>query len=468
LGFKECYYPIIKFYFLGDWGDYIVTLSPYKETLTQKVLQYIITTYKGVTMKTLSMIVLGVMTSSSLLAFESTVGTTGYMRVQTSLQDGKANLCFKAPGASSKYRLGNECETWIELGLYSDIKLDSGINVHLQVRPIIFGDNNERLEFFGWGEAYAEISGLFDNGAKAWIGRRFYERYDSHISDYFYLNSSGDGIGIKDIALPNSTLSYALFLDRLSTSASDEDVVLQRHDIRWQNKSNNHIWTVVFNYDLMAQKSFASGDTIPSLDGFSLGVLYKNSSLSLGSLKGDSISGLFYGEGLSKNALANVPNVPFQLDREGVVDNIIATQDSIESSKTYRVVNFNTIENDSFGLMTNFVYESRDDEEFAGIDQDWLSIGLRGYWFAYKNFRAIAEIGYDLIDNKVLDTNYKLLKNTVALEMALDRGVWKRPVLRLYYTNANWNNEAKGLIGGSEYADTTSADNIGVQLEYWW
>ena len=44
-----------------------------------------------------------------LFAFENEMGTTGYFRFQTSLENNKENVCFKAEGASSKYRLGNEC-----------------------------------------------------------------------------------------------------------------------------------------------------------------------------------------------------------------------------------------------------------------------------------------------------------------------------------------------------------------------
>jgi maltoporin len=402
----------------------------------------------------------GMLFSISLFGFESSVGTTGYMRIQTSLEGDKANLCFQAPYAYSKYRLGNECESWIELGAYHDLKLDNDLAIHTQIRPIFFGPNNEALELFGWGEAYSEISGLFANGTKLWVGRRFYQRYDSHITDYFFLNSSGDGVGATDIPLYGGHFAYSFFLDRLSPTANDDDYYLQHHDIRWSYKRGEDELTLVFNYMMLSDNL--------NVDGIALGLLYKIGSLELGSLKGESTSAISYGDGVAKNAFQYVPNVPFQLDRENFIDTIISTGDAIESAKTWRILNHTAVENDYIGLMSNLTYEYRDEEQFDSKKQEWLSAGLRGYWFVNRNFRTVLELGYDRVDDTLSDSTYELLKTTAALELAFEKGVWQRPVLRLYYTHANWNDAAKGLIGTEEYADSTTAETIGVQLEYWW
>ncbi len=405
--------------------------------------------------------------ATSLFGFENTVGSHGYGRIQVSFDDAKNDLCFQAPGAGSKYRLGNECETWLELALYDDLKFDSGVVLHTQVRPLFVGGNGERVEFFGWGEVYGELSGLFENGAKVWAGRKNYDRYDSQINDYFYFNNSGDGAGISDIPFGGGLFSYAFFYDELSPSTTNEHIYLMRHDLRWRKKFGDDELTLVLDYSSMDGEHLSLGD-IETTSGFALGAIYKLGGLTLDDYKGESISGLFYGEGLSKNAFANVPNVPFTLEREKLVDNLIGSGDAIESSKTWRILSNAAVENDDFGFMGNFVYESKDDEDFGVVNQEWLSLGVRGYWFAYKNVRLVGEVGYDSVDDKIADETYELVKSTAAVELALDKGIWNRPVLRLYYTNASWNDEAKGKIGGTAYADKTSADNVGVQLEYWW
>ena len=118
--------------------------------------------------------------------------------------------------------------------------------------------------------------------------------------------------------------------------------------------------------------------------------------------------------------------------------------------------------------MSSLTYEYRDAEAFENVKQEWYSVGIRPYWFFHRNLRAVLETGYDVVEDKIAGAHYGLMKTTVALEAALERGVWARPVLRLYYTAADWSKSAQGLVGGSYYADGTSGDNVGVQLEYWW
>lgn len=117
--------------------------------------------------------------------------------------------------------------------------------------------------------------------------------------------------------------------------------------------------------------------------------------------------------------------------------------------------------------MSNFVYEYRDNRDFTNEKQSWLSVGIRPYWFMHRNTRLLAELGYDYVDDKITNKSYNLTKITTAVEFALEKGVWQRPVLRLYYTHANWNDDSENM-GSSYYAGSTSGDNIGVQLEYWW
>ena len=78
------------------------------------------------------------------------------------------------------------------------------------------------------------------------------------------------------------------------------------------------------------------------------------------------------------------------------------------------------------------------------------------------------ESGIDRISDNASHQTYRLIKNTVALEAALDKGIWKRPVLRLYYTYADWSDNAIGSVGTPYYANQSYGDNLGIQLEYWW
>ena len=402
-----------------------------------------------------------------LLSVEDEMGTVGFARVQTSFSDNKENVCFKLPGASTKYRLGNECESWIELGVYQDLTFDSGVVVHNHVRPIFYGENEEKIDFLRFDEFYSELSGIFDNSVSFWIGRRFYKRYDSYLSDYFFLNMSGDGAGINNLDLGEFKLSYSFIYDNVNPAlvANDESALFHSHDIRLEKSVERGEYTLFLNYMSLEDKQFSDGQTIDAVDGFALGLIYKDTEIfkELFNMKGNNISGLFYGEGVAKGAGAYSP-----YRQEGLIDQIITSTKSIKNSDTIRLINYNQLENDKWGIMSNLVYEYRNDKEFLNIKQDWFSVGIRPYWFFNRYARLLAEVGYDNVHDRVNNDTYSLRKFSTALEFALDTGLWERPVLRFHYTTATWSNNAKGQVGTDYYSDKTSGDNIGIQIEYIW
>ena len=409
--------------------------------------------------------------SSLVFAFENVVGTNGYFRFQTSLQEDKKNICFKAEGASSKYRLGNECESWVELAVYQDITFDNEISIHNQVRPIFLGNNEESLELFDWGELYSEISNIFDNSAIFWVGRRFNQRYDSHMTDYWYFNMTGDGLGVNNFDLGEVLLSYNLLFHKLNptTVNNDKYALLQSHDLRFVKKIDRGEITLFLNYMAVGAESFSATQQVNNVDGYALGLVYEDKNIfkELFGMKGNNISGIFYGSGVAKNAGAYTPYMQKVHENEEFVENLINSGTNVESSNTLRILNNNAFDNDTVGIMSNFVYEYRDNKDFINEKQSWLSFGIRPYWFIERYTRLLMEFGYDYVDNKIENENYNLTKVTTALEFALEKGVWERPVLRIYYTYANWNDKTKNM-GTDYYAGDTSGDNIGIQLEYWW
>lgn len=405
--------------------------------------------------------------SSSILAQEIVMDTTGYFRIQTTLDDEKENVCFKAEGATSKYRLGNECETWAELAVTQDIKLDNGVVIHNQVRPVFYGENGDKIDLFIWDEVYSEVSNLFDNSVSFWIGRRFYKRYDSHISDYWFLNMSGDGVGVNNLDLGSLLLSYSFMFKHLDpqTLEKDEDVFYHSHDVRFAKNLDRGEATLFLNYIVLEKETFESGKVINRVDGYALGLIYDDTQIfqELFSMEGKNTTAIFYGNGTAKWAGARSP-----YNQEELIDDMLASKGSIENSSTFRFINYNYLENSIFGVMSNFVYERRNDKEFLDEKQDWISAGMRPYWFFHKNSRLLLELGYDYINDKIEDKSYGVTKGTTAIEFALKRGVLERPVLRFYYTYATWSEDAKGTTGTDYYSDVTSGSNAGLQVEYWW
>jgi len=405
--------------------------------------------------------------SLSLFALENSFGSHGYFRVQTSLQDQKERVCFKVPGAGSKYRLGNECETWGELSLFHEMNLDNGVKIHTEILPVFLGANNDKVDYLRTDGLYTEFFNLFDNTASFWIGRRWYKRYDSHMTDYFFFNMSGDGFGVNNLELSGVKLSYSFMFNEVDPAqiVEDEKVLFTSHDLRLSREQENSEFTLFLNYMQLDGRTFQNSQTIDKLDGYTIGLTYKDKSLfqKLFEMQGSSTTGIFYGRSLAKGAGSYSPYL-----QEPLVESLIDQGSSIESSKTWRFINYNDLQNSVWGLMSNLVYELKDDSSFSATKQEWLSLGVRPYWFYHKNVRVLFELGYDTLKDELQSKRYSLTKATPAIEFALDKGIWERPVLRLFYTYARWNEDAKGQIGTAYYANKTSGSNLGVQLEYWW
>ena len=82
----------------------------------------------------------------SLYSIENSFNSFGYFRVQSLFDSDKQAICFKGSGAGSKYRLGNECETWGEIAVSHEIKSDNDIVIHNEIMPVFYAKNDEKIE----------------------------------------------------------------------------------------------------------------------------------------------------------------------------------------------------------------------------------------------------------------------------------------------------------------------------------
>ncbi|HEY0469534.1 MAG TPA: carbohydrate porin, partial [Polyangiaceae bacterium] len=143
---------------------------------------------------------------------------------------GGALAAFAAPGAGSKYRLGNEAENYGELifgksvylpgafRLNEDLRPDgtpSGPIARVQIRVSALSPYatlaTGSATTFGLPEAWASIGNVFDAlpGAKFWAGRRFYRRHDIHVIDFYFWDMSGGGGGVEDVQIGPAKLAFA-------------------------------------------------------------------------------------------------------------------------------------------------------------------------------------------------------------------------------------------------------------------
>ena len=121
-------------------------------------------------------------------------------------------------------RLGNENDFYIETGPILDHMLgddpdviDTRVKMTFQFVDGVdkqVGVNLDNDDFrVGIVECYLEMKNVIKSAPEVtfWGGQRFYDRYDIHPSDYFFLNTSGFGAGAYNIPLGPGSLAIAYF-----------------------------------------------------------------------------------------------------------------------------------------------------------------------------------------------------------------------------------------------------------------
>ncbi|HBM08185.1 carbohydrate porin [Pseudomonas sp. Choline-3u-10] len=365
----------------------------------------------------------------------------------------ESQACFQLPGAASKFRLGNECEQYAELGLRQDLfTMDDGSVLSVEGMAALYNEYDHTPKFTGdhgfarLVQAYAEWSNVAAlNNGSLWAGRRFYKRNDIHISDFYYWNQSATGAGIENVEIGGLQYSYAF---------SRKDSVFQenytnRHDFNVGGFDTNPNGELQFGVSYIADPD--RGD---SNSGWSVTAQHEQ----VGFLGGSNTFAVQYGEG---------PGTGLGYTGDVTLD---------ESAKSWRIVEFFDWQvTPRFGGQFQAVYQK--DTRQDGGDQDWISVGVRPVYALTEEFKLVAEVGHDQIDAEA--GTRKLTKFTIAPTWSpAGPKFWARPEFRLYYTYAQWNDaaqEAANLMAAGSALSETGAfgsaqhgSNFGVQVEYWW
>jgi maltoporin len=305
------------------------------------------------------------------------------------------------------------------------------------------------------------VSWLF--GGTAWAGTRYYKRESIYISDFFYWNPSGVGMGVEDINLGDDLrLSYAAFAvdgEPVSQGAMSPSLPLQidfgvRNDI--QLRGIRPWATGEFQLGFQYIANFSNNPATHGGWGATVQFVQKV-------LGGDNKLAIQYGRGggTGFGTLARFYYPDFSVRHD-------------LSESRFRVVDVLTVQPLPWlGSQIGLVFQ-RDDLGTPGSKTDWYSAGGRiGLAFA-RHAKLLGEAGYDYIKkNNGSDPQY-LAKLTGAVAITADRGFLSRPELRLFYTWAVWNEAARtagvdsGRIYTDVYTDVLSGSIFGLQGETWW
>ncbi len=417
----------------------------------------------------------------------------GYLRGGFGASSEKGRMtCFALalPGSLvSKYRLGNECEVWSETHFTTTVYAgDDGTVARVHFMPTIYipttgigyspnGTTSSPAAFttstgatLSFPNLYVDIQGIrWLGGGTVWAGNRYYKRESVYISDFFYWNPSGVGVGIEDIHLGKDLrLSYAAF-------AVDGEPVAGTSPAPSLPPQSN--FGVRNDLQLRGIKPYASGEFQV---GFQYIANYSNDPATHSGwgvtlqhvqdlLGGNNKLAVQYGRGggTGFGTLARFYYPDFSVRHE------------LKESRI-RVVDVVTIQPTPWlGAQATFVYQH---DDLALVDSngapakggitDWFSTGARVGWAFTEHAKLLGEAGLDHVKKDNGADPQWLAKFTIAPAITVGKGFMARPELRLFYTYAMWNEAARtaSVDSGRLYTatDKLSGAIYGVQAETWW
>ncbi|HJV53379.1 MULTISPECIES: carbohydrate porin [Oxalobacteraceae] len=376
----------------------------------------------------------------------------GYFRsgFGTSSQGGK-EACFGLAGAGSKFRLGNECETYGELAFGGEAyKGQNGLGIRINTRLAFAVNQDQDWEQFS--PAWREMNVVAENigtgafsKAKAWVGKRFYDRQDVHISDYYFWNNSGPGAGLENIDLGPAKLAYAI-VRNADTGNSGRTALA--HDIRLSGIKVNPDGELTLGAQINQKRVVTGAPTVAG--GHLLNIMHTQNNLMGGFNKLD----LQYGKGSG----VGTGGINFGATSDDTVMRVVE-QVMVQPSGT------------KWSGMGTVVYQ---DTKSAGVHTKWTSIGVRPIYHFHENYNLAVEVGHDTVKPDGAASR-SLTKFTIAPQLAAGGSFWSRPVLRAYYTYAKWNSAAQAaaaagtpLSATGVFGANTSGSTVGFQVETWW
>ena len=390
----------------------------------------------------------------------------GYLRSGFAANgEGGDQVYFEAPGAGSKYRLGNETDTYGELRFvenYSPEEKGPFFKTDVLLSFSTEENNNDDKENdkFSIRESYAQM-GNFDwaPGVSFWAGQRFYRRHDIYMIDYYYLDTSGYGGGVEGIKIGDfSKLAVAYLGGSIDTYEFPKvgRVAKNSIDIRLYDIDMPLGKGVVWLYP-SAVKGGSYTDTsgksqvYNSAGGFAGGFMHiMDKPLGIEGYNNFSVQ---YGTGSSAE----------------FTPTISSPDPKLKNRRRFRITNSGVIQpNEHFSTMYTFVYQAYDNGMNGESMEYWTSGGLRPIYFFNENVALAFEFGMDNVTNQSEGYSGTLCKMTLAPELRFDNTFFGRPVVRAYATYALWSNGFKGRVGQLAYEDETAGLTFGLQMESWW
>lgn len=400
----------------------------------------------------------------------------GYLRSGFGMNgEGGKMEAFKAPGAGAKYRLGNESDTYGELGLtHNWLREDDPLEApYVRTTVMLSYSSTENFSYdslnnvddgndIALRQAFIEggnvIPGYPD--IRFWGGQRYYRRHDIHINDFYYLDMSGYGGGVEEVPLGDfGKLALAWIGGSVDDYVTDNgDVAKQNLDLRLYD-IDVPLGKLTLWFDLATTKggevrNIANPDgsrlSLDSSNGWAVGLIHRTGDEAF--LGGYNEFTAQYGKGAAYNFAST-------LDSSGP---------DLDSADRFRITDHFTIQpSPHFSMQALGLYEETD---YGGQNSSerWASLGMRPIYHFNDRFSVALETGMDWVRSEPQDAEGHLWKITLAPQISMGGKFFSRPVLRGFVTYAQWSDGFRGRVGGDAYENATDGLSYGIQVEAWW
>lgn len=409
------------------------------------------------------------------------VDFTGYARSGIGWTgSGGEQQCFQATGAQSKYRLGNECETYAELKLGQEVwkEGDKSFYFDTNVAYSVAQQNDWEATSPAFREANVKGKNLIDAlpGSTIWAGKRFYQRHDVHMIDFYYWDISGPGAGLEDVDLGFGKLSFAA----TRSSEAGGSYTFSSDRIRdFATSTANDVFDV----------RLAGMETNPN-GVLELGVDYgrANARDDYRIEDGASKDGWMFTAEHTQSMLKGYNKFVLQYATDAMTSQgkgVPQGTNLNNNGDMYRVLDHGAISlAERWDLMYVAMYQNIDLDNNRGTE--WYTVGVRPMYKWTPIMSTLLELGYDNVKSQQANERNGQYKVTLAQQWQAGDSIWSRPALRLFATYAKWDEKwgySKDNSGDlTSFASADSTGNgiltnsrgnddevtFGAQMEIWW
>jgi maltoporin len=386
---------------------------------------------------------------------------------------GGEQQCFQATGAQSKYRLGNECETYAELKLGQEVWKEGDKSFYFDTNVAYSVNQQDDWESTSpaFREANVQGKNLIDwlPGSTIWAGKRFYQRHDVHMIDFYYWDISGPGAGLKTSiwASVNSLWQLPVLLKAavlILSPAMTPKICCENCQRRLRRPSGGMetnpggVLELGVDYGRANPQDDYRLEDGASKDGWMFTAEHTQS---------------IWG-GFNKFVLQYATDAMTSWNSGHSQGTSIDNNGSMIRVLDHGAMDFN----DDWGLMYVAMYQDVDLDSNNG--STWYTVGVRPMYKWTPIMSTLLEVGYDNVKSRTSENNNQY-KITLAQQWQAGNSVWSRPAIRIFATYAKWDEnwgysntsglQTKDSSGSGTFTSSRGDDSevtFGAQMEVWW